>query len=56
MSEGTVFQRSDGRWCAKWKDARGDWKYLYRKSNRVDSLNHSQRDRQSCLKLTIAAF
>ena len=32
MSEGTVFQRSDGRWCAKYKDARGSWRYLYRKS------------------------
>ncbi len=32
MSEGTVFQRSDGRWCAKYKDARGRWRYLYRKS------------------------
>jgi integrase len=32
MSEGTVFQRSDGRWCAKYKDARGTWRYLYRKS------------------------
>src|SRR3712207_3228247 len=32
MSEGTVFQRSDGRWCAKYKDARGSWRYLYSKS------------------------
>jgi integrase len=32
MSEGTIFQRSDGRWCAKYKDARGSWRYLYRKS------------------------
>jgi integrase len=32
MSEGTVFQRSDGRWCAKYKDIHGKWRYLYRKS------------------------
>jgi hypothetical protein len=32
MSEGAVFQRSDGRWCAKYKDARGSRRYLYRKS------------------------
>ena len=32
MSEGTVFQRSDGRWCAKYKDIRGRWRYLYRKT------------------------
>ena len=32
MSEGTGFQRSDGRWCPKYKDIRGRWRYLYRKS------------------------
>jgi len=33
MSEGTVFQRADGRWCAKWKDAHGNWRCLYRKGS-----------------------
>ena len=28
-SEGSVFQRADGKWCAKWKDAQGKWRYLY---------------------------
>ena len=32
MSEGSVFRRKDGKWCAKWKDASGKWRYLYRKS------------------------
>jgi integrase len=32
MSEETVFQRSDGRLCAKYKDTCGKWRYLYRKS------------------------
>ena len=32
MSEGSVYRRKDGRWCAKWKDARGKWRYLYRKT------------------------
>lgn len=32
MSEGSVYRRKDGRWCAKWKDARGKWRYRYRKS------------------------
>jgi integrase len=32
MSEGSVFRRADGKWCAKWKDATGTWRYLYRKS------------------------
>jgi hypothetical protein len=32
MSEGSVFQRTDGRWCAKYEDATGTRRYLYRKS------------------------
>lgn len=32
MSEGSVFQRKDGSWCGKWKDATGKWRYLYRKT------------------------
>ena len=32
MSEGSVYQRKDGRWVAKWKDANGKWCYLYRKT------------------------
>ena len=31
-SEGSVFQRKDGKWCAKYKDADGKRRYLYRKS------------------------
>ncbi len=32
MGEGSVYRRKDGRWCAKWKDASGAWRYRYRKS------------------------
>ena len=32
MSEGSIFQRKDGNWCGKWKDATGKWRYLYRKT------------------------
>jgi integrase len=32
MSEGSVYQRKDGRWCGKYKDASGKWRYLYRKT------------------------
>ena len=32
MTEGSVFQRADGRWVAMYKDARATWRYIYRKS------------------------
>ena len=32
MSEGSVFKRKDGRFCAKYEDATGKTRYLYRKS------------------------
>ena len=32
MSEGSVFRRKDGKFCAKYKGADGTWKYLYRKT------------------------
>jgi integrase len=32
VSEGSVFQRADGRWAAKYRDPSGKWRYLYRKS------------------------
>jgi integrase len=47
MSEGTVYRRKDGRWCAKWKDASGKWRYLYRKSKAEakQALREALRDR-----------
>ena len=32
MSEGSVFKRKDGKYCAKYKGADGSWKYIYRKT------------------------
>ncbi len=26
MGEGSVFERGDGRWCAKYRDAHGRWR------------------------------
>ena len=51
MSEGTVFQRADGRWCAKWKDAHGTWRYLYRKGRREakQALRAALKDRARAL-------
>lgn len=31
-SEGCVFRRKDGKWCAKWKDSHGKYRYIYRKT------------------------
>ena len=47
MSEGSVFQRKDGKWCAKWKDANGKWRYLYRKTKAEakQALREALRDR-----------
>ncbi len=32
MSEGSVFKRKDGKWCAKYKDVEGKYRYVYRKT------------------------
>ncbi len=62
MSEGTVFRRADGRWCAKWKDAHGDWRYLYRKGRREakQALRAALKDRDEgtipATKMTVAAL
>ncbi len=32
MSEGSIFQRKDGRWVGKFKDVNGSWKCVYRKT------------------------
>jgi integrase len=49
MSEGSVYQRADGRWCAKWQDVNGKWRYLYRK-NKAEArkaLREALKDRDS---------
>ena len=59
MAEGTVFQRSDGRWCAKYKDANGKTKYLYRKTKQFakQALREALKDRDDSIipadKLTL---
>src|SRR5215211_2122484 len=62
MGEGTVFQRSDGRWCAKYKDARGTWKYIYRstKTEAKKALRAALKDRDDGIippsKITVGAL
>jgi hypothetical protein len=62
MSEETVFERSDGRWCAKYKDARGNWRYLYRKSKveAKKALRQALKDRDEGItppsKMTVGIY
>ena len=62
MSEGSVYQRADGRWCAKWKDVRGSWRYLYRKSRTEArrALRQALKDRDEGIippaKITVGAL
>lgn len=59
-SEGSVFQRKDGKWCAKWKDADGRWRYLYRKTKQAakQALRLALKDRDENItpanKLTLS--
>lgn len=61
MSEGSVFQRADGRWAAKYRDASGKWRYLYRKSKGEarKALRQALKDRDegvSPTSITVGAF
>jgi integrase len=61
LSEGSVFQRADGRWVAKYKDTRDTWRYIYRQSkNEVkQALRQALKDRDDGIspsKLPVAAF
>jgi len=55
-----VFQRKDGKWCGKWKDASGKWRYLYRKTKAEakQALREALRDRDDNIipaeKMTLA--
>jgi hypothetical protein len=47
VREGSVFQRKDGRWCAKYDDAKGKTRYLCRKTKAEakQSLRQALKDR-----------
>ena len=57
---GSVFQRADGRWVAKYKDAKGTWRCIYRKSKgeAKRALRQVLKDRDEVIspnKMTAAA-
>jgi integrase len=62
VSEGSIFQRKDGSWCGKWKDATGKWRYLYRKTKAEAkaALRKALQDRHNGIvpasKLTVDAL
>ncbi len=53
-TEGSVFQRKDGKWCAKYKDASNRWKYIYRKTKgeAKSALAEALQDRQDGITKT----
>jgi integrase len=61
VSEGSVFQRSDSRWVAKYRDAGGKWRYIYRKSKGEArrALRQALKDRDEGIspnKMTVAVY
>jgi integrase len=60
-AEGSVYQRKDGRWVAKWKDAHGKWRYSYykTKTGAKQALRQALKDRDEGIspsKITISAY
>ena len=57
MGEGSVFERGDGRWCGKFRDARGRWRYLYRKTKNEarKALRQALKDRDEGISVDGAA-
>ncbi len=53
-TDGYIFQRKDKKWCGKYKDTTGKWKYLYRKTKGEarEALNQAIADRDAGIKVT----
>ena len=62
MSEGSVYQRKDRRWCGKYKDVTGKWRYVYRKTKTEakQALRQALKDRDDRIipanKMTVAVL
>ena len=60
--EGSVYQRKDGCWCGQYRDARGQVRYLYRKSKggAKQALRQALKDRDDGIippsKMTVGAL
>ena len=61
-TEGSVYQRKDGRWVAQYRDARGKVRYLYRrtKGEAKQALREALRDRDDGIipasKMTVGLY
>ncbi len=59
---GSVYQRKDGRWVAKYQDLEGSWRYLYRKSKgeAKQALREALKDRDDGIipasKMTVGLY
>jgi hypothetical protein len=61
-TEGSVYQRKDGRWCAQYRDAKGKVRYIYRKSKAEakKALREALKDRDDNIippsKMTVGMY
>jgi integrase len=58
---GSIYQRKDGRWVGKYKDVRGTWRYVYRrtKAEAKEALSEAIRDRDEGIsheRITVADY
>jgi hypothetical protein len=58
---GSIYRRKDGRWVGKWKDSKGEWRYLYRKTKAEakEALKEAIRDQEEGItpdKLTVSEY
>jgi predicted RNase H-like HicB family nuclease len=58
---GSVYQRKDGRWVGKFRDVRGSWRYVYRKTKAEakEALKEAIRNQEEGIspnKLTVSDY
>ena len=61
-TEGSVYQRKDGRWCAQYRDAKVKTRYIYRKTKAEakQALREALTDREEGIlppsKITVGIY